>query len=261
VSSYLTYQNSMRETFRLENPGMTFGQLAKFTSSMYKSLSPEEKSRWEEAAAQDKSRFEFELLTYQPPPGFDGSGNLMESHIIGLGVGRKKKKGKDPNAPKRARGSYVFFTLDARPRILEENPNLTFREIGHAMGERWRALSAEDKQKYDDLANNDKKRFKEEIDMYNLNRPVVLEVASATAYVPQSATAYEPHPQYQEAQQFAEHYYSEPQQQQQQQQQEGATGVEVGGTMYDPNAVAYAQYYEQHGYSAQEQNPDMYHYA
>lgn len=229
----------------MQNPGMTFGQLAKFTSSMYKSLSPKEKSRWEEAAAQDKERFENDLSTYQPPPGFDAKGNLMESHIIGLGVGRKNKKEKDPNAPKRACGSYVFFTLDARPKILEETPDLTFREIGSVMGERWRALSAEDKQKYDDLANNDKKRFKEEIDMYNLNRPAVLKAASA-------------HPQYQEAQRFAEHYYSEPTQQQQ---QGGVTGVEVGGTMYDPNAVAYAQYYAQQGYIAQEQNPDMYHYA
>lgn len=232
----------MREPFRIENPGMTFGQLAKFTSSMYKSLSPEEKSRWEEIAAQDKERFENELTTYQPPPGFDANGNLMESHII-----RKNKKEKDPNAPKRARGSYVFFTLDARPKILEETPDLTFREIGCVMGERWRALSAEDRQKYDDLANNDKKRFKEEIDIYNLNRPAVLRAALATAYAP--------HTQYQEAQQFAEHYYSA---QQQQQQQGGATGVEVGGTMFDPNAVAYTQYYAQQGYSAQEQN---YHYA
>ena len=239
----------MRETFSMQNPGMTFGQLAKFTSSMYKSLSPEEKSRWEEAAAQDKERFENELSTYQPPPGFDANGNLMESHIIGLGAGRKNKKEKDPNAPKRARGSYVFFTLDARPKILEETPDLTFRDIGHVMGERWRALSAEDKQKYDELANNDKKRFKEEMDAYNLNRPAVLEAAA-------SVTAYAPHPQYQEAQQFAEHYYSE-----QQQQQDGATGVEVGGTMYDPNALVYAQYYAQQGYLAQEQNPDMYHYA
>jgi hypothetical protein len=32
MSAYLLYQNAMRETFKAQNPGMTFGQLAsKFT--------------------------------------------------------------------------------------------------------------------------------------------------------------------------------------------------------------------------------------
>ena len=28
-SAYLLYQNAMRETFRLQNPGMTFGQVGR----------------------------------------------------------------------------------------------------------------------------------------------------------------------------------------------------------------------------------------
>jgi hypothetical protein len=32
MSAYLLYQNAMREQFKRENPGMTFGQLAKYTS-------------------------------------------------------------------------------------------------------------------------------------------------------------------------------------------------------------------------------------
>ena len=47
---------------------MTFGQLSKFTSAMYKSLTPEEKARWEEAAQQDKARYETEMAGYVPPP-------------------------------------------------------------------------------------------------------------------------------------------------------------------------------------------------
>lgn len=33
-SAYLLYQNAMRDTFKAQNPGMTFGQLSKFTSAM-----------------------------------------------------------------------------------------------------------------------------------------------------------------------------------------------------------------------------------
>jgi hypothetical protein len=57
----------MRKIFRAENPGMSFGKLTKFTSAMYKSLTPEVKSRWEEAAMQDKARYVNEMSTYVPP--------------------------------------------------------------------------------------------------------------------------------------------------------------------------------------------------
>lgn len=245
MSSYLMYQNTMREPFRTENPGMTFGQLAKFTSAMYKSLTVEEKGRWEDAAMQDKGRYESEMSNYQPPPGFDATGNLMEPHIVGVGAGRKNKKQKDPNAPKRARGSYVFFTFDARPKIMEETPDLKFTELGHVMGERWRALSAEEKKKYEDLANDDKKRFQEEMTVYNANRPAVLAA---------SAASYAPHPQYQEAQQYAEQFYAS--------QQGGAAAVaSAGRAQYDPNAAAYAQYYAQQGYAPQDTDPSHYHYT
>jgi hypothetical protein len=33
MSAYLLYQNAMREQFKALNPGMTFGQLAKYTSA------------------------------------------------------------------------------------------------------------------------------------------------------------------------------------------------------------------------------------
>ena len=35
LSAYLLYQNAMRNQFKAMNPGMTFGQLAKYTSAMY----------------------------------------------------------------------------------------------------------------------------------------------------------------------------------------------------------------------------------
>lgn len=52
--------------------------LAKYTSHMYKCLTLEEKNRWEAHAAQDKARYEAEMTTYVPPPGYDATGNLVE---------------------------------------------------------------------------------------------------------------------------------------------------------------------------------------
>jgi len=151
------------------NPGITFGQLAKFTSHMYKCLAAEEKAKWEAHASQDKSRFEAEMASYVPPPGYDQAGNLMEDHRRVINK-KYQKKAKDPEQPKRARGSFVFFTFDERPKVMAENPELKFVEMGTILGERWRNLPAEEKQKYEDLAQEDKARFNKEMEEYTANR-------------------------------------------------------------------------------------------
>lgn len=51
-------------------------------------MSAKEKRRFEEMAERDKSRYEKDMANYDPPAG--GA------------TGKRKKRGKDPNAPKRA---------------------------------------------------------------------------------------------------------------------------------------------------------------
>lgn len=226
MSAYLLYQNAMREHFKRDNPGMTFGQLAKYTSHMYRSLTPEEKATWEARAAQDKARFDAEMAAYVPPPGHDAQGNLLEDYKYG----KKQKKAKDPNAPKRARGSYVFFTATMRPQVMKEFPDIKFVDMGTVMGERWRALGPEEKKKFEDEANEDKERFNKEMQAYTAQKQAVA------------------HAQHQHQQQAAEQVQSY-----------GAVAVDHQTSMHqqhhqqvyhDPNAV-----YMQHPH-----DPNAYHY-
>lgn len=105
MSAYLLYQNAMRDQFRRDNPGMSFGQLSKYTSAMYKLLTPDERQLWDTRASQGKTRYENEMAAYIPPPGHDAQGNLFEDFIS---IPEKKpRKVKDPNAPKGARGTSL----------------------------------------------------------------------------------------------------------------------------------------------------------
>jgi high mobility group protein B2 len=169
MSAYLLYQNAMREQFKRENPGMTFGQLAKYTSHMYKNLTPDEKSTWEARAGQDKVRFDTEISAYVPPPGHDARGVLIED----VRPRKRSKRGpKDPSAPKRASGAYVFFTNEMRPKVLTEYPGIKFVELGKVLGERWRALTPEEKKRYEDMASDDKVRFQMEMQQYTAAQTV-----------------------------------------------------------------------------------------
>lgn len=229
MSAYLLYQNCMREQFKAHNPGMTFGQLAKYTSHMYKCLTLEEKQRWEAHAAQDKARYEAEMTTYVPPPGYDATGNLVEDRRLNK---KYMKKHKDPEQPKRARGSFVFFTFDMRPKVMEEYPGIKFVDMGVVLGERWRALPAGDKSKYEEMAQEDKQRFNKEMEEYSAKRvaaeppaPVIpdnrayaqqaaanAQAAASHAAATAAAAAYHPDPHYDHAAAAAAHhaYYADP---------------------------------------------------
>lgn len=192
LSPYLLYQNAMRDQFKNDNPGMTFGQLSKYTSHMYKNLTAQEKTEWESRAIDDKARFEEEMRHYVPPPGFDANGILIDTHPasrITAAVTKKVKKPRDPNAPKRARGSYVFFTNYIRPIIMKERPNTKFVELGSMMGERWRSLSADERKKYEELANEDRDRFNRETEEYNAKKAEAEAATSVNNYsMPQIMT-------------------------------------------------------------------------
>ena len=62
----------------------------------------------------------------------------------------KASKGKKPAAAKekKAPGPYMVFCKEQRPKIVKADPNLTFGEVGKALGAAWGKLSDAQKAKY-----------------------------------------------------------------------------------------------------------------
>lgn len=49
---------------------------------------------------------------------------------------------------KKKLSGYMVFAKEMRPKVVEENPDFTFGEVGKELGKRWRALSDEAKEEY-----------------------------------------------------------------------------------------------------------------
>ncbi|OAA67572.1 nucleosome binding protein [Cordyceps fumosorosea ARSEF 2679] len=79
----------------------------------------------------------------------------------------KKRAKKDPNAPKRGLSAYMFFANEQRENVREENPDVTFGQVGKILGERWKALSEKQRAPYEAKAAADKKRYEDEKAAYN----------------------------------------------------------------------------------------------
>lgn len=104
----------------------------------------------------DKARYEKEMKTYKPPPGFESS--------AAKGKGKAKK---DPNAPKRGQSAYFYFMNEIRPKVKEETPDISFTDIGKVIGEKWKVISADEKARYEAMADKDKERYNREMKTYN----------------------------------------------------------------------------------------------
>jgi len=83
------------------------------------------------------------------------------------GGGKKKGGKKDPNAPKRPRTSFMYFSQEARDDVKKDNPDISFGEIGKELGKQWKKMKAADKKKYDKLAEKDKARYEKEKAKYD----------------------------------------------------------------------------------------------
>ncbi|KAF3812202.1 Non-histone chromosomal protein 6 [Colletotrichum gloeosporioides] len=72
-----------------------------------------------------------------------------------------------PNAPKRGLSAYMFFANEQRENVREENPGISFGQVGKILGERWKALNDKQRAPYEAKAAADKKRYEDEKQAYN----------------------------------------------------------------------------------------------
>ncbi|ODQ81715.1 hypothetical protein BABINDRAFT_6375 [Babjeviella inositovora NRRL Y-12698] len=64
LSAYMFFANENRDIVRAENPGVTFGQLGKLLGEKWKSLTPEDKTPYDQKAEKDKKRYEVQKAEY-----------------------------------------------------------------------------------------------------------------------------------------------------------------------------------------------------
>eukprot|EP00984_Skeletonema_dohrnii_P016702 scaffold7466_cov119-Skeletonema_dohrnii-CCMP3373.AAC.8 len=81
-------------------------------------------------------------------------------------IGSKKKR-KDPNAPKKPRSSFMYFSNAKRAEVKVANPDASFGEIGKLLGNEWKKLSDDGKIEYEERAEADKKRYQKEMEDYS----------------------------------------------------------------------------------------------
>jgi hypothetical protein len=68
----------------------------------------------------------------------------------------------------------MFFANEQRDNVREENPGISFGQVGKLLGERWKALNEKQRAPYESKAAADKKRYEDEKAAYNVRTTIAL---------------------------------------------------------------------------------------
>jgi len=168
MSSFMFFANDKRPLLRKDHPDMKITEIGKELGRMWKDLTDEERKPYMQQAEEDKVRYSREKENYSPPSDSSESSDDDRGRRSSGEPAKKKrkKKKKDPNKPKRSMSSFMFFANEKRNQVREENPSLKITEIGKKLSELWKEISPEEKQRFIDMAEKDKDRYKKAIESY-----------------------------------------------------------------------------------------------
>jgi len=158
MSAYAYFVQTCREEHKKKHPNenVVFAEFSRKCADRWKTMSDKEKKRFHDMAEKDKKRYEGEMAGWKPPKGEKG---------------KKRKRTKDPNAPKRALSAFFWFCNDERPKVKETMTDSTVGEVAKELGRRWNECTDDQKSKYEALAAKDKARYEKEINAYKSKKP------------------------------------------------------------------------------------------
>mmetsp|Transcript_6492 Transcript_6492/g.13555 ORF Transcript_6492/g.13555 Transcript_6492/m.13555 type:complete len:200 (+) Transcript_6492:120-719(+) len=79
---------------------------------------------------------------------------------------KRTKKWKDPNKPKRAMSAFFLYSQANRPRVKEENPDVSFGQVARILAQEYKSQDEDERAKWTRKAEQDKLRYQEEMRHY-----------------------------------------------------------------------------------------------
>ncbi len=140
-TSYIYFTMDIRKQVEKENPKATFTEIPKIMADKWAVASPAIKKKYHDMAEKDKLRYQREMATYVPDE-----------------TEKKKKRVRDPDAPKKALSAYNYFVKNSMAKHSSGNAKDTIS----ALGAEWKKMSEKERQPYVNLAQKDKVRFERE---------------------------------------------------------------------------------------------------
>ena len=208
VTAYALFVRTCRDELRRKYPQLNvdYNVIAKKCSERWKVMNDNEKKRFNDSVELQRKRYKEEMATYNQEQSIKQQQQSATSSILvqtpatqfllespslqqqqhtlimsapaqhaGISSAMKKptkkreRKPKDPLAPKKPLSAYFLFCADERAKVMGSQSGLSVSDVARELGARWKNISAELKQKYEQSASEKKLAFMAEMTAYNIN--------------------------------------------------------------------------------------------
>ena len=156
---------------RAKKPTDTFGDIARLIAAKWAALRAANGAglkKYNDLAAVDRERYTKESEVYKKSCAVAAAAAETKKRAAEAVTARKraaakvleqKAKKKKRAGPKQPLSAYTFYVVATRSLVMAEDRKRTFAEVARLVGQRWQALSGDDRKLYTTKAEKDKVRF------------------------------------------------------------------------------------------------------
>lgn len=193
LSAFFLFNNERRAALLAENKN-DVKEVAKITGEEWKNMTEQQKAPYEEMAMKKKEQYLQEMEVYKKKKDEEAAEHMKEEEelmklkkqealqllkkkektenlIKKTKENRQKKKQKednvDPNKPKKPASSFFRFSREERKKLVEERPGINNSTINALISLKWKELSEEEKQVWNNEAAEAMEAYKKEMEEYN----------------------------------------------------------------------------------------------
>jgi len=204
-TAFIYFSNSIREKVKQDNPGISFADIGRELGKQFKQLNAETRKYWEGIAKQNKEVYDLEVVKFDnrytagnsietvnestESPGGGTKNAVVSSPLITsketavsatnidanqtsdvacqIPKSKGEKKNVDPDAPKKPHAAFIYYSNSIREKVKQDNPGISFADIGRELGKQFKQLPAEEKQYWEGIAKQNKAAYELELIKYN----------------------------------------------------------------------------------------------
>ncbi|XP_030549679.1 high mobility group B protein 6 [Rhodamnia argentea] len=199
MSAFFLFSNERRAALLAESK--TVLEVAKITGEEWKNMSEKKRRPYEEMAKKNKEKYMEEMEGYKQKKQEEAENvrkeeeeqmklqkqealqllkkkEKTENIIKKTKQNRQKKKNADPNKPKKPASSFIFFSKEARKRLMEERPGTANSTLNALISVKWKEMGDEEKGIWNVRAAEAKAAYQKELE--ECNKKAAAAAAAAT---------------------------------------------------------------------------------
>ena len=135
------------------SPKLSFVSVSKEVGRRWALLSDQDRQPYIEQSKEDRDRYIKACEAYEK-----GSFETPER--------KRKRRKKDPHAPKRGKSSFICFSAATRGMLVKATPTMSTVDVARQLGVRWRAMDATERRPFEEESRKDRQRYEEGMRVY-----------------------------------------------------------------------------------------------